>query len=77
MEIFRQLQLQRQEEAHQRQVESTGDSGRDTQSVSDRLAHDDLMRPRPLPSIRGEDGRIAFPKPIPNLGKCNQNTQSV
>ena len=72
MEIFRQLQMQRQEE---QQVElgveaiTTNDSGRDTQSVSDQMASDELMRLRPLPSIRGEDGRISFPKPIPNLGK--------
>ena len=68
MEIFRQLQLQRQEEAHA----ISQDSGRDTQSVSDQAASESSSNPRvrPLPSIIGVDGRISFPKPVPNLGKC-------
>ncbi|XP_033639226.1 uncharacterized protein LOC117299811 [Asterias rubens] len=70
LEIFRQLQLQRQDEF--RQHHELHDSGHDTQSTSEHmeLGSDNISLdpPQALPNIRDAQGRLSFPKPMMNLG---------
>ncbi|XP_070567047.1 polycystin-1-related protein-like [Ptychodera flava] len=64
MEIFRQLQLQRQDCNHK--IEQH-DSGRDSVSDQQELVAEEVP-PSPLPSLRNNDGKIEFPKPLDDIG---------
>ncbi|XP_022082101.1 polycystic kidney disease protein 1-like 1 [Acanthaster planci] len=71
LEIFRQLQMQRQEEYRLQQ--ELHDSGHDTQSTSEHLelGSDDVSldrQPQAPLSVRDAQGRPSFPRPVANLG---------
>ncbi|XP_077978738.1 polycystin-1-like protein 1 [Glandiceps talaboti] len=69
LEIFRQLQFQRQD-GHLKMEQH--DSGRDSISDPQDLVCDEVTPSSPLPVLNSTDGKIAFPEPLSDIGLLEQ-----